>query len=228
MDATSPLATGVRDAADIVQQMKGILRDEIARGALANIDTATGVWSAHRRDQLLPALARRLTTEFSDLLNPVLDLIAPVLQPDADRQLPSSDHVELPLDAERLGESVPVLRGLRAGVPGGTMGIRTALRNDGPTSVEVGFLWSDLVAEPDGHIPAENLHLLPGRLTVPTGAVADVVILLRVPADASPGLYHSLLETTDDDSSRALLLFRIGGQGHQEARSARVAVRGRD
>ena len=127
-----------------------------------------------------------------------------------------------------LGDSVPVLRGLCAGAPGDVVEIHTALRNDGPTSVEVGFRRSDLVAEPDGHIPAEYLRLRPGRLTVPPGAVADLVIDLRVPDGARPGLYHSLLESTDGDDVRALLLFRVGREDRGAAHSTRAAVRGRE
>jgi hypothetical protein len=207
--------------------MNRILQEEIAGGALANIATATRVWSAHRRDHLVPTLMRRLTTESSDLLSPVLDLIAPVLQPAADPEWPHTAHVRPHPEAEQLGQSVPVLHARRPGAPGGSVEIRTALQNDGPTAADVGFLWSDLVAEPDGHIRAEHLRLLPDRLTVPPGAVADLVIDLSVPDDARPGLYHSLLETTDRGGSRALLIFRIGRQNHQEVRSPGDGVRGR-
>jgi hypothetical protein len=40
MDAMSPLVTEVRDEPGIAQQISGILQDEIARGALANIAPA--------------------------------------------------------------------------------------------------------------------------------------------------------------------------------------------
>jgi len=105
--------------------------------------------------------------------------------------------------------------------------IRTAMRNDGPRPVDVGFHWSDLVAEWDVRIRAAHLRL-PGRLTVPPGAVADLVIQLRVPPDARPGLYHSLLETTDACKSRALLIFPVRSQDHPQARTPGDVARGQE
>ena len=46
MDAMSPLVTEVRDEPGIAQQISGILQDEIARGAPANIAGAAEVRSA--------------------------------------------------------------------------------------------------------------------------------------------------------------------------------------
>ena len=95
--------------------------------------------------------------------------------------------------------------------------IRTAVVNDGPTPVEIGFLCSDLVAEPRGRIAAACLRFRPARLDVPPGAAADLVIDLHVPHDARPGVYHSLLHTTDRGGAPALLMFRVGHQDDQEA-----------
>ena len=214
MDATDGLSTGTRDGPVIVQRMNDILRDEIQGGALANIASATRAWSAHRRDLVLPEVTRRLATEFSGLLGTVLDLIAPIPQPAADSHVPPTSQTRPHPRAEQPVESVPVLRAGAPGEPGGRAEIRTAVTNDGPDPVEVGFLCSDLVAEPRGRIAAACLRFLPARLDVPPGAVADLVIDLHVPQDARPGLYHSLLHTTDRGGSPALLMFRIGLQGH--------------
>jgi hypothetical protein len=69
------------------------------------------------------------------------------------------------------------------------------LRNDGPTPVDIGFIWSDLVAEPDGRIPAERLRLLPGPVRIPPGALVDLTTGLDVPNDARPGLHHAPLQS---------------------------------
>jgi hypothetical protein len=228
MDVTAPLSKGARDGAAIAQQMNKILRDEIASGALANIASAARVWSAHRRDHMVPELARRLAADVSDLLSPVLDLIAPLEQPAAHSRLPPTEPIEPPPEEKRLIESVPVLRARRPGAPGDTVEIRTALRNDGPTPVDVGFLWSDLVADPGGHIRASCLRALPGRLNVLPSAAAELVIDLRVPNDARPGLYHTLLETTDRGRSCALLIFCVESQEQVKARSPRDVVWGRE
>ena len=235
MDATAPPWTGARDGPAIAQQMNRILRDEIAGGALANIASAARVWSAHRRDQIVPEVTRRLATEFTDLLSPVVDLIAPTPppaasqpQPAAPWQPPPSRPAEPQPEAQQLVESVPVLRARRPGAPGGTVEIRTVLQNDGPAPIEAGFCWSDLVAEPGGHIRAACLRLLPGLLQVPSGAAADLAIHLRIPEDARPGTYHTLLETTDAGRSGALLIFRVVDSDHPESRSPRDAACGRE
>jgi hypothetical protein len=84
------------------------------------------------------------------------------------------------------------------------------LRNDGPTPAEVGFVWSDLVAEPGGRIHAGCLRLLPSRVRIPAGACVDLAIGLEVPDDARPGLYHALLQATERMGLRALLTFPVG------------------
>ena len=93
---------------------------------------------------------------------------------------------------------------------GGAAEIHTRLRNDGPTPAEVGFVWSDLVAEPEGRIHAGRLRLLPDRVRVPPGACVDLTIGLDVPDDARPGLYHALLQATEPVGLRALLTFPVG------------------
>jgi len=219
MDVTYGPARGTRDGPDIAQRMDDILRDEIRGGALANIASATRVWSAHRRDLVLPEATRLLATEFGGLLGTVLDLIAPISRPTAGSPAPRASNPEPRPSVARPLESVSVLRATRPGAPGGTAEIRTAVMNDGPARVEIGFLCSDLVAEPKGRIAAACLRFQPAWLDVPPGAVADLVIDLHVPQDAAPGLYHSLLRTTDRGGAPALLMFGVGPEDAEVAGS---------
>jgi len=131
-------------------------------------------------------------------------------------------------DDGRLVEFVPVLRAHSSGTPRGTVQIRTTLRNDGPAPADIRFRWSDLVAECDGGIGAENWRV-PGRLTLPPGAVADVVIHLRVPTEARHGLCHSILGSTDRDRPAAWLIFHVSSQdNHPQARLPGDVGWGRD
>jgi hypothetical protein len=190
------LALGERAAA--------ILRDEIEQGALANIADASRVWPSHHRDLLAPEATRRLAAEFGGLLDTVLDLLTP--PPRSAAAMP--DHAA---DQGRQAiEPLPVLRARRSVPLGGAAEIHTRLRNDGPAPAEVGFVWSDLVADPGGRIHAGCLRLLPGRVRIPPGACADLAIGLEVPDDARPGLYHALLQATERAGLRALLTFPVG------------------
>ena len=186
------------------ERAAAILRDEIEHGALANIAAASQAWSTHHRDLLTPEATRRLAAEFGGLLDTVLDLLTS----------PPRSAAGMPDYAADQGrqtiEPLPVLRARRPVTPGGVAEIHTRLRNDGPTPAEVGFVWSDLVAEPDGRIHAGCLRLLPGRVRVPPGACVDLAIGLEVPDDARPGLYHALLQATDRVGLRALLAFPVG------------------
>jgi hypothetical protein len=198
------LAIGERAAA--------ILRDEIEHGALANIAAASQVWSTHHRDLLIPEATRRLTAEFGGLLDTVLDLLTPPPRSAAASSLPPPAAMpDYGADQGRPTiEPLPILRARRSAPLGGAAEIHTRLQNDGPTPAEVGFVWSDLVAEPDGRIRAGCLRLLPGRVRVPPGACADLAIGLEVPDDARPGLYHALLQATEPVGLRALLTFPVG------------------
>ena len=194
------------------ERAAAILRDEIEQGALANIAAASQVWSTHHRDLLISEATRRLAAEFGGLLDTVLDLLAPPPRSAAASPLPPP--AAMPDSAAAQGrqtvEPLPVLRARRSVPPGGAAEIHTRLLNDGPTPAEVSFVWSDLVAEPDGRIHAGCLRLLPGRVRVPPGACVDLAIGLEVPDDARPGLYHALLQATECVGLRALLTFPVG------------------
>jgi len=196
----------------LAERATAILRDEMANGALANIAAASQGWTAHRRGLITPAVTRGLEAEFLGLRDAVLDLIAPPRRPTAaplSRPAAWSDQaVERP---QPKIEALPVvLRAVRSVPPGGAAEIHTGLRNEGPTPVQMGFVWSDLVAEPDGRIPAGCLRLPTGRVRVPAGGLVDLAIGLDVPNDALPGLYRTLLEATEPLGLRALLTFPVG------------------
>ena len=193
------------------ERAAAILRDEIEHGALANVAAARQVWSTHHRDLLTPEATRRLAAEFGGLLDTVLDLLTPSQRSAVASSPPPAAAPDYAADQRRQTiEPLPVLRARASVPPGGAAEIRTRLQNDGPAPVEVGFVWSDLVAEPAGRIQAGCLRLLPGRVQVPPGACADLAIGLAVPDDARPGLYHALLQATDRVGLRALLTFPVG------------------
>jgi len=211
MNAGSPVVTPERGTPTLAERATAILRDEIANGALGNIATASRVWSAHHRDLLAPEATRRLAAEFGGLLDTVLDLLTPPPRTAAASSLPPPSAV-VDLAAERGRQTIeplPVLRARRAVPPGGAAEIHAGLRNDGPTPVEVGSVWSDLVAEPDRRIHAGCLRLLPGRVRIPPGVFVDLAIGLEVPDDARPGLYHALLQATEHVGLSALLTFPV-------------------
>ena len=203
MNAGSTVVLPDRDPSTLTERATAILRDEIANGALANIAAASRVWPAHRLDLIAPEATRRLMAELGGLLDTVLDLLAP---PGSSAAV--SDHAAG--RGRQTIEPLPVLWARRSVPPGGAAEIHAGLRNDGPTPVEVGFMCSDLVAEPDGHIHAGCLRLLPGRVRIPPGDLAGLAIGLDVPDDARPGLYHALLQATERAGLRALLTFPVG------------------
>jgi hypothetical protein len=217
MDVRSPSPTRHAGTPSLADRADAVLRDEIANGALANITAASRVWSAHRRDLVLPEVAHRLAAEVGGLLDTVLDLLAPMPRsPAASVPIPALGRDRALQRGQRPVEPVSVLRARRPALPGGTAEIRTSLRNDGPAPVEIGFLWSDLIGEPAGRIRASRLRIVPGRVRVPSGALADLTIVLDVPDDAPSGLYRALLHATGRADSCALVTFPVGldaGQG---------------
>jgi hypothetical protein len=211
MNAGSPMVMLDRGTPTLAERATAILRDEIANGALANLARASQVWSAHRRDPSAPDATRQLAAELGGLLDTVLDLLAPPRSTAASSLPPPVAVLDHAAErGQQTIEPLPVLRARRSVPAGGAAEIHTGLRNDGPTPVEVGFVWSDLVAEPDGRIHASRLRLLPGRVRLPPGAAADLAIGLDVPSEARPGLYQALLQATGRVGLRALLTFPVG------------------
>jgi hypothetical protein len=211
MNAGSPVAMLDRGTPTLAERAAAILGDEIANGALANVAAASRMWPAHRRDLITAEGTRRLAAEVGGLLDTVLDLLSPPLRSSATPWLPSAGlRDEAAERGQHTIEPLPVLRARRSVPPGGTAELHTGLRNDGPDPVEIGFVWSDLVAEPDGRIHASCLRPRPGRLRVPSGTFVGLTICLDVPADARPGLYQALLQATEPVGLRALLTFPVG------------------
>jgi hypothetical protein len=218
MEVRSPHSTRETDTSAIVQRVRAILDDEIACGALANIAASTRKQSDHPFGVHLPEVTRRLAAEFGGLLETVVDLLAPL--PRSTLVRPAADQ-DPPPGVPHIVEPVAVLRARRSVPPGGTAEIRTTLQNDDPASLDVGFVWSDLVGEPRGRIEASRLRLRPARVRVPPGASADFTIGLHVPVDATPGLYHALLQAGERTGLCALLMFPVGFDAEQEAPVAR-------
>jgi hypothetical protein len=162
-------------------------------------------------------MTRRLAGEVGGLLDTALDSLASLPRsPAASSSQPTAAQDRAPQRERQPVDPVPVLRARHSAVPGGTAEIRTSLRNDGPAPVEIGFLWSDLIGEPAGRIRASRLRIVPGRVRVPSGALADLTIVLDVPDDAPSGLYRALLHATGRADSCALVTFPVGldaGQG---------------
>ena len=211
MNAESTVVMSNRDPPTLAERATAILRDEIANGALANVAAASRVWPAPRLDLITPEATRRLVAELGGLLDTVLDLLAPPPQPSVPSPPPPAAVPDRAAGrARQLIEPLPVLRARRSVPPGEAVEIHTGLRNDGPTPVDVGFVWSDLVAEPDGRIHAGHLRLLPGRVRIAPGDLASLAIGLDVPGDARPGLYRALLQATEPAGLRALLTFPVG------------------
>jgi hypothetical protein len=209
MDAGSPVMLE-RGTPTLTERATAVLREEIANGALANIAAASQVWSTHHRNLIIPEATRLLAAELGGLLDTVLDLLAPPRPSAASSLSPPAAALDHAAGGQQTIEPLPVLRARRSVPPGGAAEIHTGMRNDGPTSVEVGFVWSDLVAQPDGRIHAGCLRLLPGRVRIPPGALIELAIGLDVPNDARPGLYHALLQATKGVGLRALVAFAVG------------------
>jgi hypothetical protein len=221
MDVRSPGLTQHAQPPSLADRAHAVLRDEIASGALANVTAASRVWSAHRRDVVVPETTRRLAAEVGGLLDTLLDLLAPVPRFRAASSPPDPVAQDrAPQREPQPVEPVSVLRARRPAPPGGTAEIRTSLRNDGPAPVEIGPLWSDLVGEPAGRIRASHIRLVPGRVRVPSGALADLTIGLDVPAEAPARLYQSLLRATGRAEWCALLTFPVGLDAGRETSSA--------
>ena len=206
------------EGATLTERARAILRDEVANGALADIAAATRLWSANQGVPTSPMLTRRWEAEMLGLRDAVLDLIAPSMRSSARSSLPRQgtrfDGAEG--RSQPKTEPLPVLRAVGSVDPGGAAEIHSALRNDSPDPVQIGFGWSDLVAEADDRIPASCLWLLPRRVHVPAGGLVDLKIGLDVPHDARPGLYCTLLEAAAPLGLRALLTFPVGVE-HRES-----------
>jgi hypothetical protein len=174
----------------IAERAAAILREEIADGALANIVTSSRMWSTHRSGLVSQEVGRRLRSDLEGLFDTLLDLLAP----------PATRPSR---------EGITILRAKQSVAPGEQAEIRSSLRNDGPRGVDIGFLCSDLVAEPGERILADCIRLVPGRIRLSPGEVVDLAIGLAVPGDARPGVYHALLQATDLTGLRALLTFPV-------------------
>jgi hypothetical protein len=143
---------------------------------------------------------RRLNAEVGDVLETILDLLAP------------RTYSAVVYRAASYQDPPASVAALRAGsvMPGQTGEIRTGLRNDSGQPVDLSFVCSDLVGDAGQRIAADRIQLQPNRVRLEPDGLVRLTIALEVPANASPGLYRALLQASSLESLRALVTFPVG------------------
>lgn len=114
--------------------------------------------------------------------------------------------------AERgAGGSIPALAVPTAAKPGEAVEIPMTLENESDKPTEAFYFHSsDLVNTTGERISAEHISFSPERLVIEPRKTTTVTVLVRVPDDASPGIYSGLLQATRMDQLRAVLSIQIG------------------
>jgi hypothetical protein len=114
--------------------------------------------------------------------------------------------------AERgAGGAIPSLAVPTVAKPGEAVEIPMTLENESDKPTEAFYFHSsDLVNTTGERISAQQISFSPERLVIEPRKVTTVTVLVRVPDDASPGIYSGLLQATRMDQLRAVLSIQIG------------------
>ncbi len=109
------------------------------------------------------------------------------------------------------GGAIPSLAVPTLVKPGEEVEIPMTLENasDKPTEAFY-FHSSDLVNTTGERIPAQHVSFSPERLVIEPQNATTVTVIVRVPENASPGIYSGLLQATRMDQLRAVLSIQIG------------------
>ena len=170
MNAGPQAARLDRGTPTLAERATAILRDEIANGALANIAAASQGWTAHRRGLITPEMTRGLEAEFVGLRDAVLDLIAPPAT--VDGRTTSRPAARTDQAVERAQPKIEPLPSCcarcAACLPAAQQKFTLACGTTALLPFEMGFVWSDLVAEPDGRIHS-GLPSAPTRTSPSSG-----------------------------------------------------------
>jgi len=204
----------VSDAIALADRAASILRDEIANGALGNIMAVEHPFRSSWLTDLFtggPSAARIV----GDAVEAVLDLLPRVFSPIVEHSYgPGALPAPVPPVTELMpgaptAPRVPTVRRSEPAKPGGLATLTTRLSNDGNDPVDVRFRWDDLVSSPAARISSPHVRVLPDLLHLVPGELADILVVLDVPAAARPGLYSTLLGADDLPDLQALLMFPV-------------------
>ena len=179
--------------ADLVLKAAEILEREMAAGALA----AQRAYPMTRELPLqggaspLPSGAEAILMEIQMLMANVAALTA------SGRQNPAAGMFD--------DGGLPVLRPRETVRGGDPAQIFLKLHNDSLQTVPVTLHNSDLIS-PNGHIiPAHQVALLPGEITLAPDAVTNAQITVQTPAGTPPGVYSGLLTAPALSYLRAII-----------------------
>jgi len=170
----------------IAERAAAVLRDELATGALANIDHAVRMWSAREPGVYHVEAARRVLSDIESFVEGVLDVLVAA------------------------GNALSDLHPAGWASPGSVAQICTRLANETRQPVEAAFACTDLIAPPNKVIRAERVRVSPLRVQIPPGETVNLAIAVLVPENASPGIYQALLQSPDIAGLRALVTVPVG------------------
>jgi len=198
----------------VVRQAASILEEEIAAGIVAARQVEESLINVKAlRAGNADSVIHRFRKDAHEVVDILVDLVGTAAQyaEEMSKRAVSFRVSGNPGRAERQeAESAPYLKVPGVLKPGQSAQAPMTLENSGSAPTEpMRFVSTDLVSPSGGVIPARQIAFKPAALTIQPGGRGTVVVQLKIPAGAKPGLYSGLVQSSRADRLRAVLAVEV-------------------
>ena len=198
----------------VVRQAASILEEEIAAGIVAARQVEESLINVKAlRAANADSVIHRFRKDAHEVVDILVDLIGTAAKyAEEMRKRAVSFRVSgNPGRPERQeSDSAPYLKVPGVLKSGQSVHVPMTLENSGNAPTEpMRFLSTDLVSPSGGIIPARQIAFKPAALTIQPGGRGTVVVQLKIPAGAKPGLYSGLVQSSRTDRLRAVLAVEV-------------------
>ncbi len=198
----------------VVQQAASILEEEIAAGILAAKQVEERMINVKETRSGKPdEVMQRFRRDAHEVVDILLDLVTAAAKSAGGiaQRVVSIRSGDQPRSPGSLGSGdAPTLAMPKAVRAGESVEAPMKLENDSETqTVHFSFRCSDLVNESGDRIAATQVTITPATLRLAPRQAEQVIVTVNVPADAPAGSYAGLLQATNLNNLRAVLVVHV-------------------
>lgn len=198
----------------VVQQAASILEEEIAAGIIAAKQVEKRFMDPDSpRSKKSDALIQRLRSDLHEVVDIILDLISTATEyvGGFGQQIVISGDEDRKRTDYRISEHLSTLTTPNPVDPGELVELTMVLENGKEESTdEFSFHSTDLVSTCGGRIPAERIAFKPSFVVVGPRATEKIGIFVDVPEEIPAGVYSGLIQSTNTEKLRAVLVVQVG------------------
>jgi len=211
-DAREILGNFVRTTSEVVEKAAMILEEEVAAGVIAAKQLENKfINSGKIRAEKDEVVMHRFRNDAHEVIDIMMDALTVVTK--FGRKL-SGNFISIiePGKGGSEGAGIPALEMPEPIKAGGKSEVVMTLQNNGESDTE-SFTISvtDLISSSGNKISSANVSTDPQEIKIKASEKMDVKVIVKVPAKTSPGSYSGLLQASNLNNFKAVLVVNVAG-----------------